>query len=94
MLPVQKKVPLPDTLRLNKPARRKYPFDQMEVGDMFFVPNKDKNTLATHASTVGAATGRKFSTRLTYMCMAHDGWTPCESDEAGAVLGVGVWRTA
>lgn len=94
MLPVQKKVPLPKTLRPAMPSRRKYPFEEMDVNDMFFVPHKDKNTLATHASTVGASLGRKFRTRLTYMRETREGWVPCEANEKKAVLGIGVWRTA
>jgi len=89
---VQKDVPIPKTIRTAPPARRKYPFDKMEVGDMFFVPDKTKNTLATHASTTGKKLGRKFVTRLVFMKEGLDGWTPCEQDEEGAVQGVGVWR--
>jgi len=53
LLRVNKGVKLPKSQRLNPAPRRKYPFEDMEVDDMFFVPGKDKNTLATHASTTG-----------------------------------------
>lgn len=90
---VLKNVPIPKTVRMIAPVRRKYPFDDMEVGDMFFVPNKSKNTLATHASTVGKALGRKFVTRLTYMVETPDGWEQANPTDLDAVQGVGVWRT-
>lgn len=94
MLQVFKNVPVPKTMRTMTGARRKYPFDTMEVGDMFFVPDRTKNTLATHASTVGRKLGRKFITKLAFMRMTKEGWKPCEGGVTGAVLGVGVWRKA
>ncbi len=90
---VQKNIPIPRAMRPSAPARRKYPFETMDVGDMFFVPGKAKNTLATHVSTVGAQLGRKYGTRVLYMRETIEGWKPCEPDEDGAVIGVGVWRT-
>ncbi len=90
---VQSGVPIPKAMRSSTGKRRKYPFEDMEVGDMFFVPDKKKNTLATHASTTGKALGRKFSTRLTFMKQTDDGWVSCDPDDEDAVRGVGVWRT-
>jgi hypothetical protein len=66
----------------------------MRVGDMFFVPNRDRNALSSHVSTAGKKIGRKFATRLTYMHKTEDGWKPCEPDAENAVLGIGVWRVA
>lgn len=94
MLQVFKNVPVPKTLRTTTSTRRKYPFETMEVGDMFFIPERTKNTLATHASTVGRKLNRKFLTKLAYMRMTKEGWKPCDSGAAGAVLGIGVWRKA
>ena len=91
---VHKNVPVPKARRVHAPSRRKYPLDAMDVGDMFFVPGKQKNTLATHVSTVGKALGRKFVTRLTHMVETLDGWQPADADTPKAVLGVGVWRIA
>lgn len=73
-------------------ARRKYPFEQMNLNDMFFVPDKKRNTLATHASTVGRDLKKKFTTRLLYMKQNNGNWEPCDQADKGAVLGVGVWR--
>jgi len=93
MLPVQRNIPMPKALRTAPAPRRKYPFEDMKVGDMFFVPNKTKNTLATHASTVGKALDRKFVTRLAYMAATkRGGWDQATHETPGAVLGVGVWR--
>jgi hypothetical protein len=87
-------VPIPPTIRPNARGRRKkYPFEDMEVGAMFFVPGKEKNTLGTHVSLVGKELGRAFVTRLTYMRKIKGEWQLCEPDEQGATLGVGVWRT-
>lgn len=89
---VQKNVPMPRSRRTV--PRRKYPFEEMEVGDMFFVPNLSENTLVTYVSAVGQELNRKFATRLTYMVQKKKQWVPAAEDTPGAVQGVGVWRTA
>ena len=60
MYEVSKNVPIPKTARPGPSPRRCYPFEDMEVGDMFFIPNKSKNTFTTQASTAGKLFGRKF----------------------------------
>jgi hypothetical protein len=65
----------------------------MEIDDMFFVPGRTKNTLSTHATTVGKALNRKYVTRKTYMVKTKQGWEPCDPGATGATLGIGVWRT-
>lgn len=92
MYTLNKNVPIPKPDRPPPPTARKYPFEEMEVGDMFFVPHKTKNTLAIYASTMSRRLERKFSTRLTHMVLLDDGWVPCEADDIGAVQGIGVWR--
>ena len=92
-----KNVPLPSAMasRTGSGRQRKYPFDTMEVGEMFFVPDREKNNLTTHASAVGRQLGRKFATRLTHMRPTGDEaapWEPCGADDPDANLGVGVWR--
>lgn len=92
---VIKNVPLPSTAanRKHRGRRRKYPFETMEIGDMFFIPGREKNNMTTHASAVGRQLERKFATRLVYMCKDKDGeWQPCSQDDKGATLGIGVWR--
>lgn len=92
MLPIVKNVPIPKTTRkVVTVVSRKYPFHDMDIGDMFFVPNKTKNSLATHASTVSKKLGKKFVTRLTYMVPTENGWEPADEGDEGAVQGIGCW---
>jgi hypothetical protein len=91
---VIKNIPIAKVARTNTRTWRKYPFDTLAIGEMFFVPDRNKNTLTAHASTVGRKLGRKFVTRLTTMTMTATGWQPCKSEAKGAVLGIGVWRKA
>lgn len=94
MRPVFKNVMMPKTRRPTPPTSRKYPFEEMGVGDMFFLPDKSRNNLATYASTQGKRLGRKFATKLAWMKGSDDkGWQPAEEGQKGAVLGIGVWRT-
>jgi hypothetical protein len=94
-----KNVPIPSPVAARGDGsnrRRKYPFDTMEVGEMFFVPDRARNNLTTHASAVGRQLERKFATRLTYMKPTGDDgnpWEPCDPDDPDAHLGIGVWRT-
>ncbi len=93
---VRKNIPKPKTLRPPSATARRYPFDEMEVGDMFFIPDRAKNTFATHASMVGKQMGRKFSTRMMYMKDPKNKghWVECEQSDPKAVLGIGVFRDA
>lgn len=92
---IVKGVTVPDAMRYTASARRKYPFEALEVNDMFFVPNQPKNILATRASALSKKYKCKFITRMLWMHRNPvDGiWSPCERDAPGAVYGVGVWRT-
>lgn len=92
MYEVQKGVPIPPVDHGPK-QRRKYPFDTMEVGDMFFAPGKTTATISAHVSTVAKALNRKFTTRQTVMRKTRSGWEACQPGVAGATKGVGVWRT-
>lgn len=94
MYTIVKQVPLQQVQRKRESYRRKYPFDAMEVGDMFFVPGKNKNTMTTHVSNAGKDRSRKYATRLIYMvAVGEDEWLPATPTTTGAVKGVGVWRT-
>jgi hypothetical protein len=89
---IQRNVPIPKTHRPEGSVRRKYPFEDLEVGDMFFVPGKTKNTLMSHVSTVGKRLRRKFITRMTFMIETQRGWKQVKPDTEGAIQGIGVWR--
>lgn len=81
-------------------ARRKalrsrvYPYAELAVGDMFFVPNRPKNNLMTHTSNMGSRLGRKFSTRHVWMTKIEGKWQPANQGDAGAVQGIAVHRIA
>lgn len=93
MYTVQKHVPIPKPQRRTPGSRRKYPLDTMAIGEMFFVPHKVTNSISTHIAASGAALGRKFITRLTYMTQTKRGWKAATPETEGAVQGIGVWRT-
>lgn len=91
IFPTQK-VPIPKIRRPGAGAKRKYPFETMKRGSMFFIPNKEKNTMVPHASATGKKLGKKFKTQLCYCKRVEGVWMPCEPDERGATIGIGVWR--
>jgi hypothetical protein len=94
MFKVQKNVAMPATVRNPATVKRVYPYHTMDVGDFFFVPNKKKNTLSSHASAAGRKLGRKFNTRLTHAYLdKKENWHICEASREGAVLGIGAWRS-
>ena len=93
MYPIVSDVVVPKALRAQFPRRRKYPFADLEVGQMFFIPGRNTNNMSAHASTVGRELGRKFHTQMTYMQLARKAWKSCDPEAGGAVLGIGVWRT-
>jgi len=73
--------------------RRRYPFDELEIGYMFFAPGAKINSMTSYASTQGRRLNMKFSTRAMTCLERMEGWIPCNPDAEGAVAGVGVWRT-
>lgn len=97
MLVPIKNVPLPSAVvaRVGGGRRRKYPFETLDVGEMFFVPDRVKNNITTYASAVGKKLGRKFATRLMHMRPTgkdDSPWEVCAADDPLACLGIGVWR--
>lgn len=93
MLPITSGVTIPSTIRAIGTVRRKYPFNKLEVGDMFFVPERAKNNLSTGANLAGKQLGMKFLTRLLYMVLIDERWLSATAETEDAVLGIGVWRT-
>ena len=95
MFKVQNDVPIPSPVRDLSNLKRLYPFHTMQVGQFFFVPNRTKNTLSSHASTIGVRLQCKFVTRLTFAKVnAKSDWTLCAEGDKDAVLGIGCWREA
>lgn len=90
MLKPQRDVPVPKAIQPERP--RKYPFETLEVGEMFFIPGRARNNMAAQAWTQGKKLKRVFTTRLLYMRETKKGWVPCDADHLDSMLGVGVWR--
>ena len=93
MYEVQSDVPIPAVNHAPRKGRRKYPFEAMEVGDMFFVPGKTTASIGAHVSAVAKQLSRRYASRQTVMRKTKAGWVPSHPSEAGATKGVGVWRT-
>lgn len=57
MIEIEKGVPLP-----NQRTRRKYPLQEMEVGDSIFAPERDANTMRSlvHSATKRIEPKRSF----------------------------------
>ena len=77
MFEIRKDIPIPTATREGFTKPSKYPFRDMEVGDMFFVANA-KKSFSSLASAAGKRLGRKFSTRAVTQ---------------GEETGIGCWRT-
>lgn len=93
MLKLQHNVPVPPTIRPSaRGKRRKYPFEAMQVGDMFFLPGKTRSQISGHLYNVNKQLGIKLQARLAYMRERKGKWEPAEHDDPDASLGVGVWR--
>ena len=56
-LKIEEGIPIP------KMRLRKYPWEDMKVGDSFFVPDGNNNTIQTAASYAGKRHNRKYCTR-------------------------------
>ena len=93
MLDIKKKIPFPEPKR--EYPRRKYPFEEMKVGDMFFVPRGSSRSISSYASSVGRNLDKKFATRSVLAIYTTLGWTITEDPKARKVVaGIGVWRKA
>ena len=82
----------PDVARSKAVKGRIYPYTELQVGDMFFVPDRPENNLMTHTSNMGKKLGRKFQTRHKWARKINDRWVFCNEGDEGAVLGIAVHR--
>ncbi len=89
--PIMSGVLLPKVARPK--TREFYPFADLEVGDMFFVPDASRSLYAT-AWAQSNRLGRTFTLRAMTMRKTRSGWRVCKPGADGAVSGVGVWRVA
>ena len=77
MINVDKGVPIPEAA-----TGRKYPFDQLQVGDSFFAPGKTQSHMNNCAGNYRKSMPHvKFTMRNV-------------KDETGHVIGARVWRVA
>lgn len=92
---LQKATSTPKIAKRKPPPRKmRYPLDQMKVGEFFFVPNMERNTLSTYASDAGRRLGRKFFTCICFHRKTKTGWEECSENDNGATKGVYVRRDA
>ena len=92
MYKLQTGVPIPPIRRHGRP--RKYNFDAMVVGHMFFAVGKTTHALSPYVSAVARRLKRKFLLRQTTMIQStNSDWSECPPDAVGAIAGVAVWRT-
>lgn len=89
MLTIQRG-PIPPVRTDKRP--RKYPFARLEVGEMFFVPDRPRNNMMGLVSQTGKKLKRQFGTRHCYMKFINDKWVTCEPNDEGANLGICVFR--
>lgn len=66
MYEIEKNVPIPD-VATKQHQNKKYPFDNMDVGDSFLVQSskdahyKTRHAIAAYASVYGKKNGKKFT---------------------------------
>ena len=87
-------VELPPARRAGR--ARKYPFDTLAVGELFFVPDQTTANLTTYASLQGRKLGRKFRTQMAIMRqdLETDEWEVCQAGAPGAKNGVAIERVS
>lgn len=97
MIELQDDVPLPEVTR--EQPRRKYPFEEMAVGQCFFVPERTVKSMSSYVSRETKDLDAKFTTRKVWLrkpLPTEDQsleWVKTTEETPGAVPGVGVWRT-
>ena len=96
---VQDGVELPEINRAPKVPRRKFPVQNMEPGQMFFVPGKSSRSVSAYISRITKHLPGKYTARHVWARKPRKGedqkldWVLCASHEKGSTEGVGVWRT-
>lgn len=77
--------------------KTRYPFETLEVGQLFFLPGRKASKFSPYAGKFGRRTGRRFQTRDIFMTKRMDGdrqvgWDLATSGDNGAVAGCAVKR--
>ena len=85
-------IPKPTPGASTRTRPRKYPFHDMEPGQMFFVPGAKPTTMMSLACATGKRLKVSFKTRRQWMVKAKSGWKQVAEGTPGAVFGVAVYR--
>lgn len=65
MIKIEKYIPIPDINTINRKRSTKYPFDEMEIGDSFFISceEEDKRRIGVNIiSNAGRRKPKRFTT--------------------------------
>ena len=94
---VQDDLRVPQNRRGQKQPRRKFPVDDMQPGQQFFVPGKKSKTVSAYISRItktlpGKYTARQDWARPVAMIGDKRKWESCEPTDDGATDGVTVAR--
>ena len=89
-------VKLPTVEETKNRTPRKYPFDTVKVGEIFFVPDKTADKFSTYAARQAKLLGRKFRSQTIVMRqdLQTNEWELCKSGAPGAKRGTAVTRIA
>lgn len=94
MFTVQSGVPLPEVDRRPKRLQRKHPIDDLQPGQMYFIPWRVDKSISAYVSRVTKNLPGQFSARRCWMRQEKNNvlWKPCNPADKGATEGTGVWR--
>lgn len=98
LLTIQSGVPIPEVDRRSKQPRRKYPLEDMKVGDFVFYPGSNPRSVSSYVSRVSRKLG-KFTTRRGFASKQDGVWTWIGAtapvpDGRHVAAGTGIWRKA
>lgn len=90
-------VPIPPVDRRSE-RKRKYPVEEMSVGDGIFVAGRSRASLSAYISRITKDLPGTYSVRSCWMRKipktpgGTPQWSLCEPDDEGARKGTAVWR--
>lgn len=99
LLTIQSGVPIPEVDRRSKQPRRKYPLEDMAVGNFVFYPGSNPRSVSSYVSRVSRELG-KFVTRGGFASQQDGKWTwlgtklPAPTPGVEVFAGTGIWREA
>lgn len=92
MLSIQSGVPKP--ARQTKAPRRKYPLEEMEVGQFLFYPGSNSRYVSSYVSRAAKDMLQVFSTKHCWAVRRRGAWKLVDEAFPGAIEGTGIWRDA